>query len=311
MEEAELDMSEDLQEPETEPENTAASRTPLMLVPVIGLLFLMTAFFLVFQSVKDGGDDANYGPSEAFLSYQSLSNETHTGIRLARLEDFIAQYSGSSHVISARARQQALKRHEQKAWAQLTDTYYGTEADEDIKATAIKSYTNVWTPLQRPEQLKSLTQVLPQDAIAGLNAKPRKSRFASGGNDKFLEGAPRVRIPVTTPRRTLPRIDAPERIASSKIVEPRIRGRARKPSYPRKAKRRGIEADIVLALDIDDRGRVARAHVVSVNAGRYEDDFVKAARRAAMRTRFHPKTVNGRPVSTSGYAQKYAFRKSR
>ncbi|NNC36002.1 MAG: energy transducer TonB [Acidimicrobiales bacterium] len=310
MQDAELDMSEDIGEPDTDSENNPSMRKPFMVAPFIGLLFLALALWLVFQNIGADSSGENVGPSEAFLNYQDLSNEMHTGIRLARLEDFLAQYGGSSYVISARARQQALKVHEEKSWAKLTDAYYDPDADDDIKAVAIKAYTDIWTPLQRPEQLKSLTQVLPKDAIVGLNTKPRRSRFASGGNDRFLEGAPMDRYPRPTQHPTM-RGDAPERIAASRTVVPRIRGNARKPSYPRKAKRRRVEADVVLALDIDDRGRVARAHLVSVNARRYEDDFVKAAKNAARRTRYHPKTVNGRAVSTSGFVQKYAFRNSR
>lgn len=101
-----------------------------------------------------------------------------------------------------------------------------------------------------------------------------------------------------------------QRVGLSYIVEPKVRYK-KSPTYPRKARRRRIEADVVLELAIDDGGRVRQARVVSVRANRYSSDFVKAATRAARRTRFYPQTIGGRPVAMSGYVQKYAFRNNR
>ncbi|MGB6230931.1 MAG: TonB family protein, partial [Litorimonas sp.] len=73
------------------------------------------------------------------------------------------------------------------------------------------------------------------------------------------------------------------------------------------ALRRGVEASVILSLNIDADGRVAMTEVLSVQADRYADDFVKAAERAALRTRFQPKTVGGRPVPASGVRKRYRF----
>ena len=309
MEDADIDVLDDIQEPETAVEDTSAAPKRFLLMPFIGLFFLLFAFFMIASNTGSRGANANIGPTQAALSYQSLSDETHTGLRLARLDDFLAQYSDSAYSLSARSRRDALKVHEEKAWADLTDAFYDTEADEEIKTAAVKTYTDKWTPLHRPEQLKALDQVLPNDAVPNFNPNNRKSRFASGGNDKFLEGGPVVRIPTRRPVVTRP--PEIERIARSRVVEPRIRGKARRPSYPSRAKRRRIEADVVLELDIDDKGRVRQTRVVSVSADRYAKDFVRAAERAARRTRFYPQTVAGKPVPMSGHLQKYAFRTSR
>jgi len=309
MEDAELDVLEEIQEPDAASDDTSAAPKRFLLLPFIGLFLLLFAFFMIATNTGNRGANADIGPTKAALSYQSLSAETHTGLRLARLDDFLSQYANSSFGMAARSRRDALKVHEEKAWATLTDGFYDTEADEAMKTEAVKTYTDIWTPLHRPEQLKALNQVLPNDAVPNFNPNNRKSRFASGGNDKFLEGGPIVRIPARPP--VVVRPPEIERIARSRIVEPRIRGTAKRPSYPSRAKRRRIEADVVLELDIDDKGRVRQTRVVSVNADRYAKEFARSAQRAARRTRFYPQTEAGRAVPVSGYLQKYAFRNSR
>jgi len=47
--------------------------------------------------------------------------------------------------------------------------------------------------------------------------------------------------------------------------------------------------------------------VLSVEAERYEKDFVKAAKRAARRTSYYPKTVDGQPRAASGVVKRYKF----
>ena len=308
MEDVEIDLSEDVLEPETDSEDSSPARKPFWVLPFIGLFFLIFALFLVLGNNGPKGRNQNAGPSDALVEFQNVSNEMHTGVRLARLDDFLAQYANSSYAYVAQARRNALKRHEEKAWARLTETFYDAEADEIARSLAIVAYTDIWTPLHRPEQLKTLEQTLPNDAVPNFRPNERKSRFASGGNDQFLEGAPISRGSFL--QRAFTRGSEPQRIDPSRIVEPQIRTK-RKPSYPSKARRRRIEADVVLELDIDDRGRVSQVRLKSVRADRYAEDFVKAAKRAARRTRFYPKTIGGRPIATSGYVQKYAFRTSR
>jgi len=64
----------------------------------------------------------------------------------------------------------------------------------------------------------------------------------------------------------------------------------------------------VLRLNIDERGRVAMTELVSAKAERYRKEFVKASERAALRSRYFPKTVDGKPVSVSGITKKYVYR---
>jgi len=71
--------------------------------------------------------------------------------------------------------------------------------------------------------------------------------------------------------------------------------------------RRGVEGIVVLKLNIDAKGKVAMTELVGVEAPKYSKDFVKAAERAAMRTRFHPKTVGGKPQPATGIVKRYRF----
>ncbi|XLW30440.1 energy transducer TonB [Litorimonas sp. RW-G-Af-16] len=87
---------------------------------------------------------------------------------------------------------------------------------------------------------------------------------------------------------------------------PRVRKNST-PRYPRSAYRRNISGVVTLSLNIDADGDVAMTELVSVQAERYEKDFVKAAERAARKTRFYPKTINGEKVPARGILKRYRF----
>ena len=91
------------------------------------------------------------------------------------------------------------------------------------------------------------------------------------------------------------------------ITPPSVRKNV-SPSYPRSAKKRKIGAIVTISMDIDERGRVDDAELVEIEADRYQKDFARAAIRAAKRTRFHPKTVNGKPVPARDVRKRYIFR---
>jgi len=74
------------------------------------------------------------------------------------------------------------------------------------------------------------------------------------------------------------------------------------------AKRRNIGAIVVVSMNINNEGRVDSVDIVDIEAERYEKDFIRAAKRAAKRTRFHPKTVNGKAVPAMDVRKRYIFR---
>jgi len=61
-------------------------------------------------------------------------------------------------------------------------------------------------------------------------------------------------------------------------------------------------------MDINEKGKVKEAKVIDIQAERYQKDFIKAARRAAKRTKFHPKTINGIAVPAKDVRKRYFFR---
>ena len=132
------------------------------------------------------------------------------------------------------------------------------------------------------------------------------SRFANMTPEGGLVGAPvYARRNIYQARRASAR---PAPITAAPKITPISVRTSRSPEYPSRARRRGAQAVITLALDIDKRGRVVQTHVFEVSADDYEKDFIRAAKRAAQRSRFNPKRINGKAVPQDGYVRTYAFK---
>jgi len=143
-----------------------------------------------------------------------------------------------------------------------------------------------WDALTRSlyDERATLSDEIPADVLAG--APPQKI----------------VRAPVKAP----PPPPPPVEIEKDVVVQPSVR-RNVSPNYPRSARRRNIGAIVTVTMDIDERGRVSFVETVSVDAERYVKDFRRAAERAAKRTRFNPKTINGKPVPARNIRKRYIF----
>ncbi|MCB9676891.1 MAG: energy transducer TonB [Alphaproteobacteria bacterium] len=75
-------------------------------------------------------------------------------------------------------------------------------------------------------------------------------------------------------------------------------------AYPAKARSRGITGEVVLELDIDERGRLTDARVLSARpTGVFEDAALQTVRQWA----FAPATYQGRAVAVSGVALPITF----
>lgn len=66
-----------------------------------------------------------------------------------------------------------------------------------------------------------------------------------------------------------------------------------RPEYPREARRQGREGTVILKLSLDASGHVEAVEILRQAGFGMEE----AAREAALRSRFHPATMNGRPVA--------------
>jgi protein TonB len=67
------------------------------------------------------------------------------------------------------------------------------------------------------------------------------------------------------------------------------------PTYPFRAKRRGVEGKVVVRFLVDKQGRVSQSTVVRADP---EGVFEQSALKAVRQWRFQPGTKDGRPVAT-------------
>ena len=234
-------------------------------------------------------------------AYAMILGEMRTGIRLALLSDFMAEYPQSLYIPSVRAQRRALQSHEQVAWALLTDELYRVDLLPEDKALAVSNYVRDWTQLSRAAQLAALNVDAPSADPQALTFAPPASPYSKGGTDYALAGARTGKV------RRVSNVPPPAvRPEVLQVTQARVRT-ARRPVYPRRARRKGVTAVVTLSLEIDARGRVVSSTVVGVSAPRYEKDFIKAAQKAAKRSRFYPKTIGGRSVPSHGFLRKYTF----
>ncbi|MBL4853702.1 MAG: TonB family protein [Robiginitomaculum sp.] len=254
-------------------------------------------------------------------TYLDILGEPHTGLRLARLKDFTAHTPQNTDTRRAKTRQNTLAISEQNAWAGLTDVLYGIGKTRDEKTRAVAHYKTNWDVWSRQTDLPKLLAVTglveaqqtvlatspnthPADELILPSYSPqnKSSRYAKGNTEASLAGD----IASYTNTQYLPTTITTQPLNAGHIRPVRIKF-AKRPRYPRRAYRKGISGQITLALDIDERGHVVRTTVISAKAPRYKDNFIRAARRAAMASKFHPKTEAGQAVATSRYVRKYSF----
>lgn len=300
MDEPKTDLENEQSERDRASEDARVAGRPIWMLACSGVILFVIVLWLFIAESRRLDLNTTDNQSEIVQAYHLTLAETRTGPRLLRLEDFIANHPQNRYVLSARVQRAALKMHEETAWASLSDRYYDLETDDNARQSAIDQYTSAWGTLIRSKQLQELNATLPNDAIADLNTEQPISRFAQGGEDRFLAGQPNGR------RSTDVRIYKPEPNRRRISSEARVRS-TQDALYPRKAYRRRINATVTLSLTIDKRGRVADVDLVSVRARRYERDFVRAAEKAARGSRFYPKKVNGKSVTKRGYIRKYTF----
>ena len=77
------------------------------------------------------------------------------------------------------------------------------------------------------------------------------------------------------------------------------------PEYPQWAVRKGIEGYVLVEFTVTRSGSTEDIEVIDAYP---EDTFNRSAIRAASKSRFKPKIVNGSPVPVKGMQKKYTFR---
>ncbi len=283
-------------------ENEGALNQKPMFFIMFGFIFLCVGIVLLFA---ENGPKINYfKPETPRQAYLRIIGETHTGLRLARLHDFAKNYAFNEDTLRAQKARDVLSRHEQNAWATLTQTLYSLNSTDMQNTKAVAVYKSTWGVWNRQSELPALLQasgaVLISSADLHFAPNAGRSRFAQGDKNTALAGDK-----VTQPA-IVETLDAQEKPNKYEVKNVRLKF-AKRPKYPRKARRNGVEAVVVLSLSVDERGNVARTEIVSVEAAKYRNSFVRASKRAARASKFHPKTVGEKAVATSNYLRKYTF----
>ena len=243
-------------------------------------------------------------------AYLRALSEPSPALRRARLEDFLLMNPDSGRAAAARAQLSVLEAHEAGAWAAVTDALYAPGARAEGKLAALDAYESVWGPdtlSGRGGEIRALRQELeaersrapatpPSRALEGEPSPIPESISAGRMAGGPAVAPPAVVLPPVRREATPARVEVPPRVL-----------RAPTPRYPRSAQRRGVEGVVELSMAVDAQGRVEDVRIVSVDAPRYGKEFARAARRAAKRTRFSPRTLDGQPVPTANVLKRYRF----
>ena len=280
-------------------------------VIVAGLLLAALALFAYLTQDRPAPAKTDLSQKEAASqAYRIAISEQDPALRRARLSDYLLTIENGPHEAAVLAQIDVINQYEGADWEHVQLTAYNPRLSTDDKLAALSRYEEKWGGSLlggREDDIERLkleiiqgnaSDTLPDRSLDGVD-----SPIDQSVPDDYLAGGPGFGEP------GFPRYPAngfPSLTEVSKIVPLRVK-RNREPDYPRRAERRGIEAVVTLMLNVDDEGRVVRTEVANVEADRYEDDFVRASERAAMRTRFYPRTENGRPVPVSGVIKRYRF----
>ena len=86
-----------------------------------------------------------------------------------------------------------------------------------------------------------------------------------------------------------------------KLVKPKRLQRI-KPAYPPTLRAQGIEANVVVKVEVDATGKVTQVEIISPAK---ESEFNEAAKRAARQEKFSPATKDGKAIP---YSISYTYR---
>ena len=307
-------MYQSIDDPQDETTMRESVRKPVLiwLVAILGL----TAIFALIYTSRPGS--AMVEPvDEALRAEQSIYRkavaETLAPMRRARLQDFLTTYPESGYTSIIEAQLDVINRREAQSWRGVNEIIFDEKLSRDEKLAALENFEQKWGAALlggRGDEIARLRaeimQTVETPSLPDRKLKEGPSPIPKNVPDTELVGGPgRAAPPPDIIEPTMP-IEEPVKTVELDIVPPRIR-RNVTPRYPRKAMRRKVEAIVTLKLNINAKGKVAMTELVDIEADRYQKDFIKAAERAALRTRFHPKTIGGKPTEAVGVVKRYRF----
>lgn len=312
-------MYQDIDDIDAEEGQEAGSPPPvwrrpkgLIALTGLGLLALMLVLSIFFREQAPTPAKPDLSHTEAATNaYLTAISEQDPALRRARLSDYLLTFENGAHETAVQAQIDVINRFEGDDWEQVQLTAYNPRLSKDVKLGVLKRYEEKWGGSllgSREDDIERLRveiieskapTILPDRGLEGQD-----SGISETVPDNFLAGGPGFADPdfSNRPEGTFPSLNQ-----QAEVIPLRVR-RDRRPIYPRSAERRGISGVVTLLLNVDAEGRVVMTEVASVEADRYERDFIRAAQRAAMRTRYYPRTENGRAVPVSGISKTYRFR---
>jgi len=296
-------------------EDLEAPRGVSILPFIIGTLLAGLVFFAIwlFMPAQDTSIGKSAESPASRAAYLVALSEHNPAVRRARLMDYQLTYPNSDRRDAIESQLDVINSTELVEWQTLSDSIYSDSLKVEEKWSAMADYELLWNGSLlggRGDELVTLKQVLdtskPIDDLPDRRLEASESPISKDIPSDVLAGAPPQIVvpsrPIPTPPPVAPVIELPKDVISM----PRVRKNV-SPKYPRNAKRKGIGAIVTISMDIDEDGRVDEAELVEIEAERYSKDFVRAARRAAKKTRFHPKTVNGQAVPARDIRKRYIF----
>ena len=297
-------------------EEDLAPAARLSILPyIIGAILAALVFFIVWlmspgQKIAPGQTVDTPASRSAYLSALA---EPQPALRRARLLDFQRVYPDSDRNGAIAAQLDVINTAELEDWDDLVQIVHNDRLTREDKDQAMASYETRWNGRLlggRAEELAEIRKMLDQTKTTETpdrSLEPGESPISEEIPSDILAGAPprmAVTFPIPEPEpEPEPEIVVPKDI----IVQPSVR-RNSSPSFPRSARRKNVGAIVVVSMDIDEKGKVDSVDTISVQAERYQKDFRRAAERAAKRTRFHPKTINGKAVPAKDVRKRYIFR---
>lgn len=284
---------------------------------ILGAILAALVFFGVWlfspgQQIAPGQTIETPASRAAYL--KALS-ETNPAVRRARLLDYQNAFPDTDRDSAIESQLDVINSAELIDWNRLNKAMYNDSLPLDVKQAEMSQYELKWYGAVlggRGEELITLKQKLDEtqavDSLPDRRLEEGKSPIPEDIPSDTLAGAP-PQMAVTLPIYEPPPPPPPPVVEVVKdiIKQPSVR-RNVSPRYPRSAKQRKISAIVTVSMDIDEKGRVDDAEVIEIDAERYEKDFSRASLRAAKRTRFHPKTINGEPVPAKDVRKRYIFR---
>ena len=284
---------------------------------ILGIIFAAYAFlWLLGRSTEDAGQILSLPQRSTEQIYRDAEATQQKYLRLRALQNFAAAYPESENTAKARTSIEALIADEYQGWLTLSDVFYNVRTKPSAKLEALEAYASEWGGGSYKAELNIMRGKLEdapvksqrkraQDAPGLTDAPTEKSapqqKLELAGIDSLAGAAPKIEI--FKPAATLP--VAPP--TPQPVIVDAVISKDRKPKYPSRALARGITASVTVSMDITAEGKVKNTRIVQAATGRYAREFGISALRAAKRTRFDPRTVDGVAMPTNGYTRKYTF----